>query len=102
MGKTTRVVVTAAVVAVLPCAWILVGSTDDSVLDVTSNVASVVFAVFATACAVRAARHSSGRKRLAWTSIGVGLGGWAVGSLIWGYLELATEVPPFPSVADAG
>ena len=102
MGKTTRVVVTAAVVAVLPCAWILVGSTDDSVLDVTSNVASVVFAVFATACAVRAARHSSGRKRLAWTSIGVGLGGWAVGSLIWGYLELATEVPPFPSIADAG
>jgi len=96
------VVVTAAVAAGLLSAWILVGWDDEPTVTIASNVSSVVFAVFATACAIRAARHACGRKRLAWLSIGVGLGGWAAGSLVWGYLELATDVPPFPSLADVG
>jgi diguanylate cyclase (GGDEF)-like protein len=102
MGNTTRVVVAAAVVAAVLSAWMVVGWDVEPTVTVVSNAASVLFAAFATVCAVRAAVVATDRKRFAWLSIGVGLGGWAAGSLVWGYLELATDVPPFPSLADVG
>src|SRR3954470_7023317 len=102
MGKTTLVVGAAAVVAVVLSVWTIVDWDVEPTVTVVSNAASVLFAVFATACAVRAAVHATGRKRLAWLSIGIGVGGWVAGSLVWGYLEMATDAPPFPSLADAG
>lgn len=102
MGRTPRVVVTAAVGAVLLSAWMTVSWVDATTVTVSSNASSVLFAVFATVCAARAAVHATGRKRVAWLSIGIGVGGWVAGSLVWAYLELATDVPPFPSLADVG
>ncbi|OPX08948.1 bifunctional diguanylate cyclase/phosphodiesterase [Mycobacterium sp. AT1] len=102
MGKTAVVVATAAVVAALLSAWTIVDWDVEPTVTIVSNVSSVLFAVFATVCTIRAAVHATGRKRLAWSSIAVGVGGWVAGSLLWSYLEMATDVPPFPSLADAG
>ncbi|KQY09684.1 hypothetical protein ASD37_04630 [Mycobacterium sp. Root135] len=102
MGKTALVVATVAVVGALLSVWMVVGWDVEPAVTIVSNASSVVFAVFATVCAARAALHSAGRKRFAWLSVGVGVGGWMAGSLVWGYLEMATDVPPFPSLADVG
>jgi diguanylate cyclase (GGDEF)-like protein len=102
MAKNARVVGAASVVAALLSAWIVIGWDVEPTVTVVSNAASVMFAAFATVCAVRAAVHATGRKRFAWLSIGIGLGGWGAGSLVWAYLEMATDVPPFPSLADVG
>ncbi|TQR85542.1 EAL domain-containing protein [Mycobacterium hodleri] len=102
MGKTTWVVVTAAVVAVVFSAGFIVVGDDEPAVSVMTNAASVLFAAFATVCAGRAARSTAGRKRLVWLSICIGLGGWLVGSFLWAYFELVTDIPPFPSVADLG
>lgn len=102
MSKTALVVATAAVVAALLSVWMVVGWDAEPTVTIVSNASSVMFAAFATVCAARAAVHASGRKRFAWVSIGIGVGGWVAGSLVWGYLEMATEDPPFPSVADIG
>lgn len=102
MGKTGWIVVTATSVAAAFSTWILAGWGGEFTVCVVTNVSFVMFAVFATVCAVLAARGVSGRKRHAWTFIGIGLAGWIFGSLVWAYLELATDVPPFPSLADIG
>lgn len=102
MGRTTLVIGAAAVVAALLSVWTVVGWDVEPTVTAVSNASCIMFAAFATVCAARAAVHATGRKRLAWLSIAVGVAGWLAGSLIWGYLEMATDVPPFPSAADAG
>ncbi len=62
----------------------------------------LIFAIFAAVCAALAARSASGRLRLSWTCLAVGLAGWAVGEALWQYFELVLHKSPFPSLADAG
>ena len=92
----------ASVVAVAFSVWMLAGWGGEETQDIVSNVASVIFAAFATVCAAVAARAETGRKRFAWSCIGLGLAGWVVGSALWMYYELIADVLPFPSPADVG
>ncbi|WP_284227315.1 putative bifunctional diguanylate cyclase/phosphodiesterase [Mycobacterium antarcticum] len=102
MGKNWWVVATATVVAVAFSAWFIAGWGGDPTLDIVTNLGCVVLGAFATVCAGLAARGATGRRRLTWGCIGVGLAGWLLGSLVWGYLELVADDPPFPSLADVG
>jgi diguanylate cyclase (GGDEF)-like protein len=102
MRKLRWVVATASIVAVIFSTWFVVGWDDEPTISIVTNVGTVLFAVFAAVCAGLAARSTTGRKRLAWACIGVGLTGWVGGSLMWSYYELVADVAPFPSLADAG
>ena len=92
----------ASVVAVGLCTWLVAGWGGEETQDIMSNVASVIFAAFATVSAGFAARSARGRKRLAWAFIGLGSAGWVVGSALWMYYELIADELPFPSLADVG
>jgi diguanylate cyclase len=49
------------------------------------------------------ARHFTGRWRLSWILVGLGLASWSIGEFIWSYYELiSSQETPFPSLADAG
>jgi diguanylate cyclase (GGDEF)-like protein len=62
----------------------------------------LVFAVAATVCSLRAAQKGRGRQRHSWLALGLGLGAWTVGEVIWCYYELwqGRDQTPFPSPAD--
>jgi hypothetical protein len=62
----------------------------------------LIFAATATACALRAAQKGRGRQRHSWLAVGLGLGSWTVGEVIWCYYELwrDLEQAPFPSRAE--
>ncbi|MDP9168853.1 MAG: GGDEF-domain containing protein, partial [Actinomycetota bacterium] len=102
MRRTTRVLTSASVVAVGLSTWLVAGWGGEETRDIMSNVASVIFAAFATVSAGFAARSARGRKRLAWAFIGLGSAGWVVGSALWMYYELIADELPFPSLADVG
>lgn len=67
------------------------------------DVGLLLFALFATGCALWAARRSRGRQRRSWLALGLALTAWAVGEAIWCYYELwqGLDQAPFPSAADA-
>ena len=53
-------------------------------------------------CLVTAYR-ASGRYRLIWLFLGLGMVSWSIGQFIWDYYETIRNQPvPFPSLADAG
>lgn len=91
-----------AAVGVLFAAWLIGGWGGATTVRAVDDLGLVVFSLFAAGCAGLAARSSRGRQRIAWTFIGVGAGGWAVGSALWAYYELWTDTAPFPSLADVG
>ncbi|MBB5168551.1 bifunctional diguanylate cyclase/phosphodiesterase [Mycobacterium sp. AZCC_0083] len=88
--------------AIVFAAWLIGGWGGESTVRVVDDLGLIVFAVFATVCAGLAAQAARGRQRSAWICLTVGLGGWAVGEVIWAYyqLVLGMEESPFPSVAD--
>jgi diguanylate cyclase (GGDEF)-like protein len=82
--------------------WVWSGWGGPPATTIAMSVGSVASSIFATACAVAAGRRGRGPQRVAWLSLGVGLGGWVVGNSIRAYYLTATQDwPPFPSVADA-
>ena len=63
---------------------------------------AVIFSVFATGCAVAAARRGHGSHRGAWSCLAVGFAGSVAGNLFWAYYQMTERTrPPFPSPADA-
>lgn len=79
--------------------WLLFGWGGPTT-TIVSCVGSVASSVFATACAVIAARRGHGRHRVAWLCVGIGLAGWVVGNSIWAYYLIVTNAwPPVPSAA---
>jgi diguanylate cyclase len=102
MARTTGVAWAAGAFLVALCTWFIVGGGSQSTLRIAGNVACLGFAVFAAVCVLLAAHRATGRQRLAWGFIGIGLVGWVIGTAIWMACELVFEIPPFPSVADAG
>ena len=60
-----------------------------------------VLAIVAAIFVAMAARSSEGRQRAAWLCLLVGVVGWGAGDVIWTYYELALNIAPFPSPADA-
>ncbi len=68
-----------------------------------SNLVQLLAAVLATAVCLVAARRPLSGSRVAWRGLGLGVGAWASGQLVWTWYEVVdgTEVP-FPSLADVG
>ncbi|MCW2522767.1 MAG: putative rane protein [Frankiales bacterium] len=62
----------------------------------------LIFAASASVCSLWAAQKGRGRQRRSWLAMGLGLGAWTVGEVIWCYYELwrGREQAPFPSAAD--
>ena len=102
MGRIGRVVAGATVVTAAFSVVFVFGWGGEPTASIVTNVGSTVLALFAAVCAGLAAAASSGRERVAWAWIGIGLTGWFLGSLLWTCFELFTDVPPFPSPADVG
>ena len=100
--KTACVGSVATAAAIAYAAWLLGGWGGESTVRMVDDLGLVVAAVFATFCAGLAACTAHGRQRAAWICLAIGLGGWAVGDVIWSYyqLVLGMEGAPFPSVAD--
>lgn len=63
------------------------------------DVVFVVVAVGAAVAVLRAQRQMTGAPRRAWALL-LGVGAWVLGDAVWTVLELGTDVPPYPSVAD--
>ncbi len=98
-----RLHVTGALV-VVAVALVLIASTPGSAgVTAFGDLTQLLLSAIAGACALRAARRASGRLRLSWTWIGVGVLSWSAGQLIWSYYELvAGGDAPVPSPADVG
>jgi diguanylate cyclase (GGDEF)-like protein len=65
------------------------------------SLGAVIFSVFATGCAVAAARRGHGSHRGAWLCLAVGFAGAVAGDLFWAYYQITERTrPPFPSPAD--
>ena len=62
----------------------------------------LVGAALAAGCAALAAHGTHGRERATWTGMAIGAAGWAAGEALWSNHDLAAELSPFPSRADAG
>jgi diguanylate cyclase len=75
-------------VVVISSVWGLQGAYAARPVD---QVVSVLFLVFAAACAGKAARSAVGRRRLGWLLLMTGLLGWAVGAVAWSVYEVRPE-----------
>src|SRR5579859_3015008 len=63
----------------------------------------LVFVAVAAGTAAWAAKRSSGRMRLSWLALAVGLGAATAGEALWSYYEIVLRhTNPFPSLADVG
>jgi diguanylate cyclase (GGDEF)-like protein len=60
----------------------------------------LALSIYATVCAVLAARSAHGSGRRAWTMMAVAVATWTVGDLIWSYFAITLGRNPFPSPAD--
>ena len=69
-------------------------------LGPVTNIATVPFSIFATACAVGAALRTDGGRRVGWLCIAVGFSGWVIGDVSLAYYAVAGQEPPFPSIVD--
>ncbi len=72
-------------------------------VSVIGPAGSVVMALFATGCAVNAARAGRAGQRRAWLAMAIGLGGWTAGTGVWCYVALGGTAPiSTSSAADIG
>lgn len=102
MTTTSRVAAIAAVTFIAFAAWLLSGWSHGDTITTVDDIWLAVLALAAAAFAARTARSARGRLRAAWTALTIGLSGWFVGEVLWGYYEIALGQDPFPSLADAG
>ncbi|RUP02592.1 MAG: diguanylate cyclase [Mycobacterium sp.] len=56
------------------------------------QVVTVLCLAFSAACAGRAARHATGRRRGGWVALVVALAGWAAGEIIWSVYDVRPEL----------
>ena len=70
---------------------------------VVSNLVQLLAAAGAAALCLVVARRPSSGSRFAWRGLGLGVGAWAAGQLVWSWYVVVdgTEVP-VPSLADVG
>ena len=93
----------AGVTAVLFAAYSLVmvgGWASPRTVAVLDSFVSVAVPAMATAFAVRAARSTERRLRLAWLALSLGLISATVAEAIWAYYKIAEGKSPIPSPAD--
>ena len=70
---------------------------------VVSNLVQLLAATLAAVVCLVVARDPLSGSQVAWRGLGMGVGAWAAGQLVWTWYEVVdgTEVP-FPSLADGG
>jgi diguanylate cyclase len=72
----------------------------EGTVGTVDNVILLALSIFATVCAVSAARFAHGRGRRAWATMAVALGVWTAGNLVWAFDAIVLQRNPFPSFAD--
>ncbi len=87
-------------VAALHFLWLAFGWGGETQRIWLGNVLYVLPSFIAASLTLAAALKQRGAIRRGWLFIGLGLFAQAVGSGIFGYLELVPEIEPFPSAAD--
>jgi diguanylate cyclase (GGDEF)-like protein/PAS domain S-box-containing protein len=98
-----RLCVLTAAVVVSFGGLLISGVGGDAVSQTISNVGLCLAALSAAvACLLRAGR-TTGRLRVSWGLVGLGILSWGAGQVAWVYLEsIRGDEVPFPSVADVG
>lgn len=85
------------------CLWLVAGWGGPSTVGVVRTVGALTISVWALCCAVAAARRLSGRSRLLWIVIMLGLGGWVFGDSTWVvYTAFLGVAPPVIHIGHAG
>lgn len=69
--------------------WLLFDLGGPAQHSVSASLGGIAFSVFATGCAFFASMRVRGTQRAAWTCLTVGLACYAVGDVLWTYLNLA-------------
>ncbi|RZT14083.1 diguanylate cyclase/phosphodiesterase [Mycobacterium sp. BK558] len=105
MGRYPRQViapVAAPLGLVLALAALLAVAGDQPAVRVTDDLVNFGLLVYATVCAVLAARSALGRLHRAWVLLTAALAAWALGDAVWLLYELILrQDAPVPSAADA-
>lgn len=91
----------AAVTLAAFVALVLGGAVPQPTVAVVADVVIAALSVLAAGSCVRAAASANGRFRLAWALMAGALAAFAVGEMIWIYIEHVVDGSPFPSAADA-
>ena len=91
----------AAVTLAAFVALVLSGAVPQPTVAVVADVVIAALSVLAAGSCVRAAASANGRFRLAWALMAGALAAFAVGEMIWIYIEHVVDGSPFPSAADA-
>jgi signal transduction histidine kinase len=109
--RSFRLVIAAsAVLAVLFLAWVGLGLGGNAVTELTSDLVQAAAALVAAwACFNAANRNPYGFGRAwtaslhrAWRLLGSAALAWGLGQVVWTVMELRTDQPGVPSLADAG
>jgi diguanylate cyclase (GGDEF)-like protein/PAS domain S-box-containing protein len=101
-GWVRSCVATACGVA-LVAAVLTTGAGGPQTSQTISNIGLCVAAISAAVCCLVRARTFTGRMRLGWALIGLGVLSWGLGQACWVYLEsFRGDEVPFPSQADIG
>jgi diguanylate cyclase (GGDEF)-like protein/PAS domain S-box-containing protein len=83
--------------------WLVTGVGGPVVSQTVSNVALVAAALAAAVACLGTARHQTGRMRVSWTLIGLGVLSWGAGQVCWTWYEsIRGDEVPSPSFADIG
>jgi diguanylate cyclase (GGDEF)-like protein len=101
LPKPVWVVAGGCAVFVAFVVWVLGGALHGTAMAAASDVMLVALTVPVITLVALAARAKTGRRRLAWLALTVGLTAWAIGEAIWTYYEVVLKEEPFPSAADA-
>lgn len=102
MPKLRGVTAGAAIVGVGYATWLVNGWGGDTVIRIVDDAGLILFAAFASACAVTGAFRTRGKVRAACATLAAGAAAWAAGETAWSYYDLITGEQTFPSLADAG
>ncbi|AQT80608.1 GGDEF-domain containing protein [Mycolicibacterium litorale] len=102
MSKTARIGCIALGVFVAFVVWLLIARARGWTVTLVDDAVFTVLTAVATVSAALAARSLSGRLRVSWLALAVGLLGWTAGEIIWAVYEVGLHEAPFPSIADAG
>src|SRR6202012_1592239 len=103
-SRRTATVANATVALLVFAVALVCGSGGPSGVVLMGPLGSVVAGVFATSCAVSAAKAARGGQRSAWMVMVIGLAGWTAADLVWCYVTLGGNTMTFSnaSVADLG
>ncbi|HYJ57063.1 MAG TPA: EAL domain-containing protein [Mycobacterium sp.] len=102
MPNLSRATAGAVITGAGYAAWLLCSWGGQSGIRAAEDLGLVGFPLVAAGSAGLAAHRTRGSERAAWISMAIGAGGWAAGAALWRYYDVAADLSPVPSWADAG